>query len=181
MKKKWSWLVAIIALGALFYGFNPSTADTVVTLKTNFGDITLKLYPSKAPRTVENFVGLAKKGKYDETIFHRVIPDFMIQGGDFQHSDGTGGHSLWMGMFDDEIHPDLSHIRGVISMANRGPNTNGSQFFIVVKDALHLDGKHSIFGQVVEGMEVVDQISLAETNLFDRPSESVVINAVLIK
>ncbi len=144
-----------------------------VTLHTNHGDITLEVFADKVPKTAKNFVELAKKGYYDGTIFHRVITDFMIQGGD-PTGTGRGGESIYGERFEDEFHPDLSHKKGYISMANAGPNSNGSQFFIVhAQETSWLDGKHSVFGQVVTGMEVVDTIALVQTDSGDRPFKKI--------
>ena len=144
-----------------------------ILLSTTLGDITLELYPASAPKAVENFVWLTKQGYYDGIIFHRVIRDFMIQWGD-PTGTGSGGKSLWFRAFEDEFDAALTHKRGVISMANAGRNTNGSQFFIVTaEDASFLDRKHSIFGQVIEGMEVVDAIEASETDRNDRPIQEV--------
>jgi peptidyl-prolyl cis-trans isomerase B (cyclophilin B) len=124
-------------------------------LHTGKGDIELQLFADRAPRTVENFVTLAEKGFYDGLSFHRVIPDFMIQGG-CPEGTGTGGPGY---TFDDEFHPELKHDRaGTLSMANAGPNTNGSQFFITHVPCPWLDGKHAVFGRVLAGQEVVDLI-----------------------
>lgn len=156
---------------------NPS-----VTLQTSKGDITLELYADKTPKTVENFVGLAKAGKYDGVPFHRVIEDFMIQSGDYENQNGTGGKSIWGTEFENEIVPELSHVRGVISMANRGPDTNGSQFFIVhAPDTKYLDGKHTIFGHVTDGMDTVDAIASSATDMMDRPLEPIIIESVSIQ
>ena len=150
-------------------------------LKTNKGDIEIKLYYDKAPIMSENFAKLASDGKYNNTIFHRVINGFMIQGGDYEYSNGTGGKA-WDGSFlADEIVPGLSHVRGTVSMANKGPNTNGSQFFIVQKDALFLDGRYSIFGEVVSGMDIVDQIAQVPTDGTDKPMEPITIQEVILK
>ena len=176
------------------------------TIKTNHGDIKIQLFPEQAPMTVENFVRLAKKGYYDGTIFHRVISDFMIQGGD-PEGNGTGGTSIWSHPFEDEFSSDLFNLRGALSMANSGPNTNGSQFFIVQnksmpkryikqmepagypKEIIHaykqggtpwLDGRHTVFGQVIDGMDVVDEIAKVKKNKMDKPREDVVINNIEI-
>ena len=126
-----------------------------VTIKTDRGDIELELYPEYAPRTVNNFVFLAKNGFYDGVTFHRVISDFMIQGGD-PTGTGRGGPGY---KFEDEFQGNpLKHEKGVISMANAGPNTNGSQFFITHGPQPHLDGRHTVFGKVAEGQDVVDSI-----------------------
>lgn len=149
-----------------------------IKLSTNLWDITLELYPEYAPKAVENFLGHAKSGYYEGVIFHRVIRDFMIQWGD-PTGTGRGGESIWGHEFEDEFTYDLSHKRGVISMANAGRNTNGSQFFIVTaEDASFLDRKHSIFGRVVAGMEVVDVIEASETDYQDRPLKEVKIKKI---
>ena len=152
-----------------------------VKLETNFGDIILELYPTAAPKAVENFVGLTEKGYYDGIIFHRVIRDFMIQWGD-PTGTGRGGKSLWHRVFEDEfLDPDLTHVKWVISMANAGPGTNGSQFFIVTaEDASFLDRKHSIFGRVIEGMDTVDQIESLPTASQDRPKMDVIIGKAIV-
>ena len=156
----------------------PEKGEQIVVMETTFGTIKIKLFPIKAPKTVENFVGLVDKGYYDGIIFHRVIPDFMIQGGD-PTGTGTGGESLWGGKFEDEFHPDLKNIRGALSMANAGPNTNGSQFFIVHAEATPwLDGHHSVFGQVFEGMDMVDKIVNVDRDSRDKPLEDVVMEKV---
>ena len=145
---------------------SPKTGETItllsgrqnVTLKTSEGDITLELDADLAPKTVTNFVTLAKQGYYDNLSFHRIIPDFMIQGGD-PKGDGTGGESIFGEPFEDEIN-DMKLIHGVIAMANRGPNTNGSQFFIVQAEATEwLDGRHTAFGKVTKGLDVLDAIA----------------------
>lgn len=142
-----------------------------VILTTNFWDITLELFPEYAPKTVENFIGLIKKWYYDGVVFHRIIRDFMIQWGD-PTGTGRGGESIWGRPFEDEFTFDLSHKRGVISMANAGRNTNGSQFFIVTTEKEYikqLDRKHTIFGQVISGLEAVDAIENLPTDNNDRP------------
>ena len=147
---------------------------TSATLHTNHGAIEVELFPADAPKTVENFQALAGQGFYDGVIFHRVIPDFMIQGGD-PTGTGSGGPGY---TFEDE--PSQHRVvRGALAMANAGPNTNGSQFFIVTADACPwLDGKHTVFGRVAGGMEVVDAISAVETGANDRPREPVTIQRV---
>ena len=130
----------------------------VATFKTSQGEIQVKLFADIAPKTVENFTTHAKNGYYDNGIFHRVIRDFMIQGGD-PDGTGMGGQSIWGGNFADEFSDKLLNIRGALSMANAGPNTNGSQFFIVqTKETPWLNGKHTVFGQVIKGLDVVDKI-----------------------
>jgi peptidyl-prolyl cis-trans isomerase B (cyclophilin B) len=147
---------------------------TKATLHTNHGAIELELYPDDAPKTVENFTKLAGDGFYDGVIFHRVIPDFMIQGGD-PTGTGSGGPGY---QFEDEFN-DHKVERGALAMANAGPNTNGSQFFIVTTDAAPwLDGKHTVFGRVTSGMDVADRISELPRDAGDRPHEDVVIERV---
>lgn len=143
----------------------------MVTLKTTKGDISLELDADIAPKTVTNFITLAKRGFYDGLTFHRLIPDFMIQGGD-PKGDGTGGESIFGETFEDEIN-EMKLVRGTIAMANRGPNTNGSQFFIVHADATPwLDGRHTAFGKVTEGLDVLDAIAqLGDES--GKPGESV--------
>jgi len=147
---------------------------TTATLHTNHGAIALELYPDDAPKTVDNFVTLAREGFYDGVIFHRVIPDFMIQGGD-PTGTGRGGPGY---QFEDEFN-DHKVVRGALAMANAGPNTNGSQFFIVTaQEASWLDGKHTVFGRVTDGMDVVDEISEVPRDGMDRPHEEVTIERV---
>ena len=162
-----------------------SEAETIVILKTNMGDITLELFPVDAPKTVENFITLSQKGFYDGTKFHRVIKDFMIQGGDPNSkdddwsNDGTGGPGY---TFPDEIN-EHKVVRGALAMANAGPNTNGSQFFIVtVESAPWLDGLHTVFGRVIEGMDTVTKIENLETtgDLANHPIDDAVIKSVVI-
>jgi peptidyl-prolyl cis-trans isomerase B (cyclophilin B) len=144
------------------------------TLQTNAGPITIEFFDDDAPKTVENFRKLAGEGFYDGVIFHRIIPDFMIQGGDPQGT-GTGGPGY---TFEDEFN-DHKVVRGALAMANAGPNTNGSQFFIVTTGAAPwLDGKHTVFGEVVDGMEVVDVIEASETDARDKPLEAKTIEKV---
>jgi peptidyl-prolyl cis-trans isomerase B (cyclophilin B) len=147
------------------------------TLQTNHGPIELELYPDEAPKTVENFVKLARDGFYDGLIFHRVIPDFMIQGGD-PTGTGRGGPGY---QFEDEFNQHKVD-RGALAMANAGPNTNGSQFFIVTADACPwLDGKHTVFGRVTSGIEVADTISELPSDSADKPREDAVIERVEIR
>jgi len=147
---------------------------SAATLHTNHGAIELELFDEDAPKTVENFRTLAGDGFYDGVVFHRVIPDFMIQGGD-PTGTGMGGPGY---TFEDEPN-DHSVVRGVLAMANASPNTNGSQFFIVTAEATPwLDGKHTVFGRVTNGMDVVDTISQLETDANDKPREPVVIERV---
>jgi cyclophilin family peptidyl-prolyl cis-trans isomerase len=147
---------------------------STATMHTNHGTIELELFDADAPKTVDNFVKLSKDGFYDGLIFHRVIRDFMIQGGCPQGT-GTGGPGY---QFEDEIN-DNKIVRGALAMANAGPDTNGSQFFIVTTDAAPwLDGKHTVFGRVSGGMDAVDSIEGAPTGAQDRPVEDAVIERV---
>jgi cyclophilin family peptidyl-prolyl cis-trans isomerase len=147
---------------------------TNATLQTNHGPIEVELFDADAPKTVENFVNLSRDGFYDGLTFHRVIPDFMIQGGD-PRGDGTGGPGY---QFEDEPN-EHRVVRGALAMANAGPNTNGSQFFIVTtEEAPWLDGKHTVFGRVSDGMDVVDRISELPRDSRDRPTEEARIDRV---
>jgi len=147
---------------------------TAATLHTNHGAIAIELFDEDAPKTVENFLKLARDGFYDGVVFHRIIPDFMIQGGD-PTGTGTGGPGY---TFEDEFN-DHKVERGALAMANAGPNTNGSQFFIVTTAAAPwLDGKHTVFGRVTEGMDAVDTIEQVDTDGQDKPREPVVIERV---
>jgi cyclophilin family peptidyl-prolyl cis-trans isomerase len=147
---------------------------TNATLHTNHGAIAIELFDDDAPKTVDNFTKLARDGFYDGVIFHRIIPDFMIQGGD-PTGTGRGGPGY---TFEDEFN-DHKVVRGVLAMANAGPNTNGSQFFIVTAEATPwLDGKHTVFGRVTDGMDVVDTISGVDTDGMDKPRQDVVIERV---
>lgn len=190
---------------------NIEAGDIVAVMKTTLGDIKILLFPDAAPKAVENFTTHAKNGYYTGIIFHRVIPDFMIQGGD-PTGTGRGGESIWGKSFEDEFSVDYHNIRGALSMANAGPGTNGSQFFIVqakevdsglvsqmeqlsdrgfptecVEDYKTLGGtpwldfKHTVFGQVVEGMDVVDSIATVKTGFADKPVEDVVILGIEIE
>ena len=144
------------------------------TLHTNHGAIELELYPDEAPKTVENFTKLVGEGFYDGLIFHRVIPDFMIQGG-CPEGSGSGGPGY---QFEDEFNAHRV-TRGALAMANAGPNTNGSQFFIVTAEACPwLDGKHTVFGRVTSGLDVVDRISLVERDGRDKPQKAVTLERV---
>ena len=189
----------------------PISGDTVAIMHTTMGDIKIKLFKEETPKTFENFVTHAKNGYYNGLIFHRVIKDFMIQGGDPMGS-GIGCESIWGRKFEDEFTPKLHNLRGALSMANAGPNTNGSQFFIVqakevdgglisqmeklsdrgfpaecVEDYKALGGtpwldfKHTVFGQVVEGMDVVDAIAGVKTGYGDKPVEDVVILGIEVE
>ena len=193
--------IALLVGLALLLSAGPATAGekekTVAeplyaTLKTSLGVIVIRLYDDKAPKTVENFVGLAsgtkewtdpktgekvKRPLYNGTLFHRVIPGFMIQGGD-PLGRGTGGPGY---KFADEFNPDLRHNKaGILSMANSGPNTNGSQFFITLGPTPHLDNRHSVFGEVTQGQDVVAAIGNAPHGPNDRPLKDVVLQEVII-
>ncbi|WP_347300174.1 peptidylprolyl isomerase [Dolosigranulum savutiense] len=180
---------------------------TIATIKTNKGDITLQLFDELAPKTVKNFVELAQDGYYDGVIFHRVIPNFMIQGGD-PTGTGRGGQSIYGEQFEDEFSNQLFNLRGALSMANAGPNTNGSQFFIVTMDEVPaqmvgqleaagfpadiidaykerggtpwLDNKHTVFGHLTAGEEVAQAIQNVERDAADKPLEDVIIETIEI-
>lgn len=164
----------------------------IAHFQTNFGDFKIQLFPDKTPNTVENFVGLAEGTRefedpqtgemvsrpfYDGLIFHRVIDGFMIQGG-CPLGQGYGGPGY---RFQDEFHPELRHSKpGMLSMANAGPNTNGSQFFITLAPTPHLDNAHTVFGEVIEGMDVIEKIGSTATDGSDRPVEDIVMKKVTI-
>lgn len=188
----------------------PVKGETVAIMHTNHGDISLRLFAEQAPLAVENFTTHAKNGYYNGIVFHRVIKDFMIQGGD-PTATGCGGESVWGHNFKDEFSPELHNLRGALSMANAGPGTNGSQFFIVqaasvhpgfidqmkglpdyfpaeaveayqqVGGTPHLDFHHTVFGQVYAGMEVVDAIAAVATDRNDKPLEDVTILGIDVK
>jgi peptidyl-prolyl cis-trans isomerase A (cyclophilin A) len=182
----------VVVKGGMMTEAQEKKGPLYATIKTSMGDVVLLLFEEKAPKTVENFVALAtgakewtdpktgqrvKRPLYNGSIFHRVIPDFMIQGGD-PLGTGTGGPGY---RFEDEFHPDLKHSKaGILSMANAGPNTNGCQFFITLKATPWLDGKHSVFGEVVKGQEVVSAIANVPRNPKDRPTKDVVLREVVI-
>ena len=166
---------------------------TDATLHTNYGDIEIELFDERAPNTVENFLGLATGDRswtdprtdeevegeplYDDVLVHRIIDGFMIQTGD-PTGTGRGGPGY---RFDDEFHQDLRHDKaGIVSMANAGPDTNGSQFFITLDATPHLDDRHAVFGEVTSGMDVVEEIGSVETDENDRPTEDVVLESVTV-
>jgi len=152
-------------------------ANRIAVFNTTMGDFEIELFEDKAPKTTGNFIELVEKGFYDGLIFHRVIADFMIQGG-CPNGIGTGGPGYEI---EDEFHPDLRHSGpGVLSMANRGPNTGGSQFFITLAATAWLDGHHAVFGQVVKGMDVVEKIGVTKTDFRDRPLEPVIMKKITI-
>ena len=178
------------------------------TIKTSLGEVKVQLFAKLAPKTVKNFVELAKKGYYNGVLFHRVIPDFMIQGGD-PTGTGRGGESIYGEAFEDEFSDQLFNFNGALSMANAGPNTNGSQFFIVSASRVlanmleqmkmvgypqeiidhyketggtpWLDHRHTVFGQVISGMEIVEKISKVDRDGMDKPKEDVVMNEITIE
>ncbi|MEC1523596.1 peptidylprolyl isomerase [Neobacillus niacini] len=184
-----------------------SENEKLVEIDTTMGNIKIKLFPEYAPKAVENFVTHGEEGYYDGLIFHRVINDFMIQGGD-PNGDGTGGESIYGAPFKDEFSTNLFNLRGALSMANSGSNTNGSQFFIVTKKSVDpsmktemekagfpkeiieayderggtpwLDHRHTVFGQVVEGMDIVDKISETPVDAKDKPEEDVIIKEIKV-
>lgn len=194
-------------------GFNqfapPAEGETIAIMKTSMGDLKIKFFPDVAPKAVENFITHAKNGYYDNLIFHRVINDFMIQGGD-PTGTGRGGESIWNQPFEDEFSEKVRNYRGALSMANSGANTNGSQFFIVqapaktitndlltqMKDVKFpedvlakykevggtpwLDNRHTVFGQVYEGMDIVDKIAAVKVDQNDKPIENVKILGIEI-
>lgn len=159
----------------------PQPGESIATMTTTAGVIKFRLFDELAPKTVENFVTHSKNGYYDGIIFHRVIKDFMIQGGD-PTGTGRGGESIWGRSFADEFSPQLRNLCGSLSMANAGSNTNGSQFFIVQAEegTPWLDFRHSVFGQVIEGMDVVDKIANMPVNAMDKPLEDVKIISIEI-
>lgn len=184
-----------------------SENERLVEMETSMGTIKIKLFPEYAPKAVENFIKHSEDGYYDGLIFHRVIKDFMIQGGD-PNGNGTGGESIYGAPFEDEFSMNLFNIRGALSMANSGANTNGSQFFIVQKTSLDssmkgemekagfpkeiieayderggtpwLDHRHTVFGQVIEGMDVVDKIAETPVGNQDKPEKDVVIKGIKV-
>jgi len=154
-----------------------STPVTHVRFNTSAGAFVIELYYQHVPKTCHNIAELARLGYYNETIFHRVIKDFMIQGGD-PTGTGRGGESIYGGKFEDEITRQLKHTgAGILSMANAGPNTNGSQFFVTLGPTPHLDGKHTIFGRVYSGMGVVERIGMVPTDKEDRPKNPITIHS----
>lgn len=190
----------------------PAKGETIAVMHTSMGDISLRLFPDKTPKACENFITHARNGYYDGLIFHRVIRDFMIQGGD-PRGNGTGGESIWGESFEDEPDVELHNYRGALSMANAGPNTNGSQFFIVQagpetmdermfpmlkrqgksfsEDAVSaymeqggtpwLDGAHTVFGQVIEGMDIVDKIAAVKVDRNSKPYDEVSITGMAVE
>lgn len=151
--------------------------NPTVTLQTNVGDIQLEIFADRAPKTAENFLSLVRKGFYNGTTFHRVIPGFMIQGGD-PKGDGTGGPGYEI---KDEFHPQLKHSGpGIVSMANAGPNTGGSQFFITLAATGWLDGKHAVFGKVSRGQDVVERIAQLPRDARDKPRSTITVKSATV-
>ena len=157
---------------------DPVKGETIATLHTNYGDISIRFFPEAAPIAVNNFIALAKAGRYDDTIFHRVINNFMIQGGDYTNFNGTGGESIYGDEFNLEVTQYLSNIEGAVAMANRGPGTNGSQFYINQVNNTYLDGSYTVFAQVFDGMDVVNDIEQVDTDMRDKPVNDVVLESV---
>ena len=177
--------ILILSLCSFGLGLNiahsEGPAAPTVVLETNQGNIELKLFPNVAPKAVENFVGLVKKGYYNGLIFHRVIKGFMLQGGD-PTGTGSGGESLWGSNFEDEVTADVQFDhKGLLAMANAGPGTNGSQFFITTAPTPWLNMHHTIFGEVVSGYETVEKIENTATGPGDRPLEDQVITKASVK
>ena len=173
------WMAGLVmGIGLWAGGARGEVARPRATIDTSKGTIVIELWSDEAPKTVANFIKLAKQGFYNGVIFHRVIPGFMVQTGD-PTGTGRGGPGY---TFEDEISPNLRHdAPGVVSMANAGPDTNGSQFFITLAATHWLDGKHAIFGRVVEGQVVVEQIAAVERGANDRPLEDIVMTQVTIQ
>ena len=167
-------------IDASYQTASPQSGDTVAILHTNMGDISMRFFPEVAPIAVNNFIALAKAGKYDNTIFHRVINNFMIQGGDYTNFNGTGGESIYGREFQLETDANVHNYSGSVAMANRGPGTNGSQFYINQVDNTYLDGSYTVFGQVYSGMDVVNAICVTATDMSDRPLADVTITSVEI-
>ena len=159
----------------------PEVGEEVAIITTNQGEIKVRFFPEVAPKAVENFKTHSKDGYYEGVGFHRIIKDFMIQGGD-PDGTGRGGESIWGAPFEDEFNSDYKHLKGTLSMANAGPGTNGSQFFIVHAEngTPHLNGAHTVFGQVYEGMDVVDLIANLQVDRNDMPGEPVVMEKIEI-
>ncbi len=157
-------------------------SNPVVVMETTMGTIEIEMFAKETPKTVENFIGLARKGYYNGINFHRIIDNFMIQGGD-PTGTGRGGESIWGKPFADEFSPKLKHEGpGILSMANAGPGTNGSQFFITLVATPHLDGRHTVFGKVINGLDVVKAIGKVKTiKPSDKPEKDVVMKKVFVK
>ena len=175
-------LFSLAAIGMFAYAgeLGAINMSSKATFETNLGSFEVEFFGDQAPKAVENFLTLAKKGYYNGVTFHRVIKDFMIQGGD-PTGTGAGGQSCWGKMFEDECKPTLRFDRpGLLAMANRGPNTNGSQFFVTTVACPWLNGRHTIFGQVSKGMDVVKKIEGTKTGAQDRPVTPVVVQKIVV-
>ena len=157
---------------------SPKEGDVVAIIHTGMGDVSMRFFPEVAPLAVNNFIALAKAGKYNNTIFHRVIDQFMIQGGDYTNFNGTGGQSIYGKEFKNETNKNVHNTAGSVAMANRGANTNGSQFYINQVDNTYLDNSYTVFGQVYDGMDVVNKIASVETDASDKPLEDVKITGI---
>ena len=175
MKRFLLMLMLILAVGC---SNSPAELEnSIAVIETNHGTMEIELFEQRAPITTKNFIDLANTGYYNGLIFHRIIKDFMIQGGD-PKGDGTGGPGYFI---QDEFHPELKHDKaGILSMANAGPNTGGSQFFITLVPTSWLDNKHSVFGQIIKGEEVLNEIGNVQTTN-DKPIEDVIIKKITIK
>jgi|SRR3989338_4253200 len=178
-------ILIVLAITLSLFSCSITTMNRTATFETNQGTFTLELFEDKSPITTQNFIDLAQKGFFDGTRFHRIIANFMLQGGDPLSKDeskrgywGTGGPGY---KIKDEFGQGLSNTRGTISMANSGPNTGGSQFFINTVDNTYLDGKHPVFGKVISGMDIIDKIGKVKTNMGDQPKDDVVVIKVTIK
>lgn len=182
MIKALKTFLCIVSLTIILGGLSMAADEPTVVLETNQGNIVIKLFSKIAPKAVENFTSLVEKGYYNGIIFHRVIKDFMIQGGD-PTGTGRGGESIWGRPFEDEVSKDVKFDKeGLLAMANAGPSTNGSQFFITTKPTPWLNGKHTIFGEVIAGYDVVQKIENCQTDSSDKPvSEQKIINAYVQK
>jgi peptidylprolyl isomerase len=188
MRRKLLFIFAAVFLSLSLFGESEpvkmqekKVKNPVVVLKTNRGDIELELFPKVAPKAVKNFIELSKKGYYNGVIFHRVIKGFMIQGGD-PTGTGMGGESIYGKVFENEYAPNVVFDKpGLLAMANRGPNTNGSQFFITTAPAPWLNGGYTIFGKVIKGYDTVKKIENCKTSRGDRPLKKQVIERVIVK
>lgn len=181
MKKWFAFLMAFLPIFMIAQEEGKSVKHPVVVFETNMGNFEITLKPEVAPKTCENFLGLVNKGYYNGIVFHRVIKDFMIQGGD-PTGTGAGGESIWGNSFSDECKPDIKFDKvGLLAMANRGPNTNGSQFFITTALTPWLHMRHTIFGEVTHGYDIVKQIEKTPTASGDRPVQPIKIQKAYVK
>ena len=160
---------------------DPKDGEEIAVIHTNYGDISFRFLPEVAPMAVENFKALAKAGRYDDTLFHRVIDGFMIQGGDYTNYDGTGGESAFGESFGYEVFEQVHNSEGAVAMAHSSlPDSNGSQFYINQVDNNYLDGSYTVFGQVYDGMDVVESIASVDTDYSDKPLSDVIVESVEI-